>query len=875
MKISFGKICAVTLTILILASSIGVMPVHASTLTVMNTNDSGSGSLRDTLASAGNGDTITFDSGLSGTTISLDSTLILSQNVTIDGSSLASKITISGNDMYRIIEINTSITVTLNSLIIAHGRSQSDGSGGGISNTGGTLTIINSSISNNSIDSWAGGGIHTYNGTLTVIDSVISNNSGAEFGGGIYTSNSELTVTDSIISGNSAGGGGGIFTVGQDNDDIVTITGSTISSNSAGYGGGIQNSNSVVTLTDTTFSENTSGDGGGAIWNDGALTINDSSFSNHEAELRGGGIFHSTGTLKITNSHFSNNSVGEVVSTGGAIQNEATLTLTNSDFSGNSAELGGAIYHSETASTLTITSSTFSNNTAEMGGAIFNYSAPMIVKSSTFSGNSALASASEPLAGSGGGILNGGTLAVTNSTFVGNSASWYGGGIDNSGTATIRNSTFSGNIIQDDHQGSTAGIYSGNFATLNLANTIIANSINGIECFADGTLAINTHNLIEDGSCSASLSGEAYLAPLADNGGPTQTIALLAGSPAFDAGDDAVCTAAPVNGLDQRGISRPQDTHCDIGAFEGNVPDTFPPSVVSIERTTDTSGTTNLQIDFAVTFSEKVTGVTLDDFSLTTTGVSGASLASVSGFGLTRIVTVNTGTGNGTIRLDLNDNDSIHDLASNRLGGTGMGNGNFSNGETYTVTKTMTFTSSPAQDGWVLESSETSNMGGTLNSTATTFNLGDDATKKQYRGILSFYTVILPNDAVITSVILKVKKNMVVGGGNPVSIFQGFIADVKTGFFTTSWILENNDFQTVASKSVGPTSPALINGWYNINLINAKAFINTNSASGITQIRLRFKLDDNNNTIANYLSLYSGNAPAADRPQLVITCYVP
>lgn len=873
MKNIFRKLFIIAITILLLAGGIGVIPAYASTLTVMNTNDSGSGSLRDTLANAGNGDTITFDSALSGTTIYLDSTLTLLQNVTIDGSALASKITISGNDMYRVIEINTSITVTLNSLIIAHGLSHTGEPGGGISNNGGTLTIINSSISNNSVENIGdGGGIRNYNGTLTVIDSNISNNIAEEYGGGIYNSNGVLTVTNSIISGNAAGSGGGIFTVGQTHDHIVTITGSTISNNNATeFGGGIENSNSIVTITNTTFSENSSlSDGGGAVSNVGTLTINDSSFSDNEAVYRGGGIFSTAGTVKITGSSFSNNSV---TSTGGAIHNDstltlATLTLINSTFSGNSADSGGAIYQSASEKPLTITNSTFSNNTASAGGAIFNGGAPMIVKASTFSGNNAQT-------GVGGGISNSGVLAVTNSTFVGNSARSSGGGIYNTETATIRNSTFSGNSTQSHGTGAGAGIYINIFATLNLANTIIANSINNSDCSAHGTMMINTHNLIEDGSCSASLSGEPYLAPLADNGGATETMALLTGSPAFNAGDDTVCTATPVNSVDQRGTSRPQSTHCDIGAFEGIVPDTFSPSVVSIDRAADSTVTASLQTAFTVTFSEKVTGVTADDFSLTTTGISGASVVSVSGFGLVRTVTVNTGNGNGSIRLDLNDNDSIHDLASNTLGGPGINNGNFTGGETYTVTKIETLTSLPARDGWVLESSETSNTGGTLNSTATTFNLGDDATNKQYRGILSFSTSIIPNEAIVSTVILKIKKNTIVGSGDPLSIFQGFVADIKMGFFTSA-ALETTDFQSAASKSIGPTSPALTNGWYSINLTNAKTFINKASDNGgLTQIRLRFKLDDNNNATTNYLSLFSGNAGAVNRPQLVITYNVP
>ncbi len=189
---------------------------------------------------------------------------------------------------------------------------------------------------------------------------------------------------------------------------------------------------------------------------------------------------------------------------------------------------------------------------------------------------------------------------------------------------------------------------------------------------------------------------------------------------------------------------------------------------------------------------------------------------------------------------------------------------------------TVTFRSTGTQDGWILESSEKSNKGGTLNSAATAFRLGDDTAKKQYRSILSFATgAALPNNAVITKVTLKVKKQGIIGGGNPVSIFKGFMVDIKKGIFGTT-ALQAADFQATASKTYGPFTTTLSGGWYTINLTAGKAYVNKlGTASGLTQIRLRFKLDDNNNGIANYLSLYSGNAGTASRPQLIVQYYIP
>ena len=162
-----------------------------------------------------------------------------------------------------------------------------------------------------------------------------------------------------------------------------------------------------------------------------------------------------------------------------------------------------------------------------------------------------------------------------------------------------------------------------------------------------------------------------------------------------------------------------------------------------------------------------------------------------------------------------------------------------------------------------------------MNANATTLRLGDNAAKKQYRSVLSFNTASLPDNAVITRITLKVKRQGVTGGGNPLAAFQGFTVDIKKGFFGSA-ALQNGDFQSVANKTYGPFNPPIVGGWYSITLTPAKAYVNKLATSGgLTQIRLRFKLDDNNNTVANYLSLFSGNAAAASRPQLIIEYYVP
>jgi CSLREA domain-containing protein len=238
---------------------------------------------------------------------------------------------------------------------------------------------------------------------------------------------------------------------------------------------------------------------------------------------------------------------------------------------------GSGIYNS---GTLTITNSAFSGNVAFTGngGGVYNdLNATLVITNSTFSANSS--------GTSGGGVNNifGATTTITNSTFSGNSSgvSGVGGGVNNAGTITIRNSTFSGNSASI----SGGGISNG--GTLNYANTIIANSTSGADCTGGGSIGTNTNNLVGNGGCSAALSGDPNLGPLADNGGPTQTMALLYPSPALNAGDDATCAASPVNNLDQRGMTRPQGTHCDIGAYEV-IPTQSGPAFV-VNSTTDTS----------------------------------------------------------------------------------------------------------------------------------------------------------------------------------------------------------------------------------------------------------------------------------------------
>ncbi|MGC1376033.1 MAG: VWA domain-containing protein [Anaerolineales bacterium] len=185
---------------------------------------------------------------------------------------------------------------------------------------------------------------------------------------------------------------------------------------------------------------------------------------------------------------------------------------------------------------------------------------------------------------------------------------------------------------------------------------------------------------------------------------------------------------------------------------------------------------------------------------------------------------------------------------------------------------TLTFTSLAVQDGWVLESSENSSVGGSLNSAANVFRLGDDAANRQYRAILSFNTAALPDNAVIRSAAIRIKYFSTIGA-NPFSSLGNLWAQIRQGSFNNNAALEIADFSALPSTtSIAGVFNGPVSNWYNAPLTAAgRAYLNR---SGLTQFRLLFALDDNNNHVADYMNFYSGNYPGS-QPQLVITYTVP
>jgi predicted outer membrane repeat protein len=239
---------------------------------------------------------------------------------------------------------------------------------------------------------------------------------------------------------------------------------------------------------------------------------------------------------------------------GGAIHitlGTSSLVLVESVVTGNSATFGGGIYSN---GSLTVIDSTFSGNqTTSFGGAVFLTSGTASISGSTFAGNHSGAFA--------GAIFNQtADVEIVNSTISGNDADAFGGGIyQQNGSMLLDSVTIANN---DAPTGGAIRVQSGSVEAL---RTIIAN--NSDENCAE-PLNSSGNNLDDDSTCGlnelSDINNEdPLLGPLADNGGPTLTHALLEGSPAIDTGGDVVCQAT-----DQRGVPRPQGPACDIGAFE-------------------------------------------------------------------------------------------------------------------------------------------------------------------------------------------------------------------------------------------------------------------------------------------------------------------
>jgi predicted outer membrane repeat protein len=568
---------------------------------------------------------IEFD--LAGTQFSITESLTITGNgataTVIDALSNSRIFDISGS------AVNVSISgVTLKNGRVAGAGLQVGGAI--LFNSTGTLSISGSVLSTNTVDDTTGseaygGAVFVQGGSLEIFGSTVTGNT-ADWGGALYANgNSDVSITSSTVVQNVASNDGGAIYAGFGGQGDVTITGSTLQNNqsqrrggaikadnvaitggstvrlnSAATEGGAIHADGNVTVTNSTMSGNTASGDGGAIFSIGSTEVTNSTLANNSTtgdNHRGGAIHSSSGAVTISQSTLSGNSTAGSNSDGGAIYAfSGAVTISQSTLSGNSTAgsfaNGGAIY--APTGTVTISQSTLSgNSTAGVsadGGAIYAFTSAMTISQSTLSGNSTAGSFAD-----GGAIYAvSGAVTISQSTLSGNSTAGsgtQGGAIYTvAGSVTISQSTLSGN--------STAGLSGGAIfsasSPVTIRNSIIAgnsdngtapdvrkspnvddtftvtNSLIGRNNGTDLTATVGTTpgangNLIGGDNAGAAINP--LLGPLANNGGPTQTHALLSTSPAIDQGSNTLAAGLTT---DQRGnpFARIFNTTVDMGAFE-------------------------------------------------------------------------------------------------------------------------------------------------------------------------------------------------------------------------------------------------------------------------------------------------------------------
>ncbi|MGH8504229.1 MAG: choice-of-anchor Q domain-containing protein [Gammaproteobacteria bacterium] len=251
---------------------------------------------------------------------------------------------------------------------------------------------------------------------------------------------------------------------------------------------------------------------------------------------------------------------------GGGISNDGVLILVESTLSGNRTSfIGGGVFND---GTLQVIHSTISGNRAAFGAGVANGNDPntaAVIRNSTISANEA--------SDDGGGVFGVGdntNVGIFNSTLSGNQANDQGGGVLNEGSlVTLIDTVITGNTALSGSEVFNC-VTHGGIVNGERLNVLGHKGLTNVEAFVDFTPGVTDITATSNGNSPTALNG-ILNTTLANNGGPTRTHALVAGSPAVDAVNDGTCPP-PVR--DQRGVRRPQDgngdggTACDIGSFE-------------------------------------------------------------------------------------------------------------------------------------------------------------------------------------------------------------------------------------------------------------------------------------------------------------------
>ena len=544
----------------LIAGSGGLLIATSSTamanpvISVSNLNDNGPGSLRSAINDA-NGtagaDVISFDAGLAGTiTLATDLPIITEaisisgdNDITIDGGWRDG--TPDGSMVFHFTGVSGSVTISDISIVGANSTLLNTFYGSAIAfeNSSAAVTIDHVNVT----ASYAkeGGPIgfdHHTGGSVTISNSTISGNTSESEGGAItiVSDGTAVAIVDDVIDGNSNSGGEGGALYLDINNGATTISGSTISNNESFIeGGAIHLAGGDLTISNSTFSGNhvVNGSGGALYLDGGVVDITGSTFVGNSADTtgpygRGGAITGSPTSLHINSSTIANNTAAG--SGGGINLVSGELTIESSTIAGNTAAMNGGGINLLSGSPVTIENSTIANNTATGGdgGAISGSSGGLVLIADTITGNEALA-------------VDGVTLSTLAPTSIGPAAV-----TPVAGELTITSTILAGNGTTDIGQ-----VVGATPAAINSDHSIIG---------------VTTLTVTDLGGTTTGVSGASLLlGPLTNNGGPTSTFALLAGSPAIDAGPATLPTFLGSE-FDQRGagFARIVNGLADVGAFE-------------------------------------------------------------------------------------------------------------------------------------------------------------------------------------------------------------------------------------------------------------------------------------------------------------------
>jgi hypothetical protein len=528
--------------------------------------------------------------------------------------------------------------------------------GGGIyETTGGSLNVIDCTFANNSgTNGCAIFSLSTKQDPVSITGSTFTDNGiGSSNGGAIMEVNNHMTITGTNFTGNSsqtasalislsgslsmqgctfANNTGTSMTVGTLLETSLSITGCTFTNNTSTYGLGAfyEGASQNASISGCTFAGNRSFGHygrGAALTASDSLSIANCTFTDNTTSGKGGAIYwrgSGTSQLSVTGSVITGNRAG--VQGGGIETYSSSATaiayLTNDTITGNSGlsgtGSGGGIANDHCR--LTITGCTVSGNTAQYGAGIFNQGKYLLeVVASTVSGNTAT--------GVGGGIDDVlGFMILINTTVADNVATRLGGGVYEETLAGFTSHFFDTTIAFNQAGGNAnpgAGINSQTLTSLYLYNTIVAgNTIVGGATANDIAGKVNTksaNNLIGDSGSAGGLSNGTKgniigvaspgLSSLGFHGGPTQTIMLLPGSPALNAGNNSLLPVGLTT--DQRGLPRIANGTVDIGAVE------VQPAGTATQFVIEGPGITSSGVGFDFTVKAE------DDFGNIITGYTG------------------------------------------------------------------------------------------------------------------------------------------------------------------------------------------------------------------------------------------------------------